>query len=660
MTARAFLASLLIAGLMVAPAASANPVAEARGNEFLTRYVQVGTTVQLDGTHSYGADCTLSYSWSMVSRPSGSSAAISSPGSVHPTFVPDRVGDYVIELVVGDSSGTSDPVRITVSAITGSQFPLPAKNANRWMTLTPKIMDRTLPQITLPGTHDSGAYWLDLGRRGPDFNDQGFDASWFLEVLAFGSLSDEDAVKNEVARDVALAHSSTLLQQLRSGIRHFDLRVTIRDNVFYVYHGLLGRPLTELLQDLRIFLEQSEREFVVVNVSHLAVGTHETSNHRALEANEHQSLMQLLVDYLGPHLYPRNGQTPSDVLATSFGRIVEDGPKALVIYSDDYFYKCDDETGICNFGPARYDPHFEQFWHDGVWLGGSTNTEKLTEQVDGQQSRFAKYLAGTREKGFRLFQTLTVSTEFGDTVGTNAIKCRVGEHLPWWHPVLPTTHLATKIALLESCDKTRTLHELSRPVNRDLPRMLRETFAPSGTWPALILVDYFEESAVVSEALRLNQRDTTAPTTSAARNPPANRYGGGFGDVTVTLSALDEAGGSGIAGMHFETEGAQSSSGEWCGARTQLLITAKGLTTINYAAWDREGNSGPEQTLQVRIDRKCDFNRDGKTDAADRTGLLRSLSDGSIMFPGDLDEDGRYTTQEWVRCWYHLYKGYPL
>ena len=428
--------------------------------------------------------------------------------------------------------------------------------------------------------------------------------------------------------------------------------------LFYVYHGLLGQPLSVVLQDIRTFLDQSEREFVVINFSHLAVGTHETTDHRAFDPIEHQRLMQLLVDYIGSYLYPRNGQSAAELVATPLSQIVNDGPKVLLIYSDEYFYKC--ENGVCDFGPARDDEHFEKFWYAGAWQGGYTNTERLADQIAGQQTSLNNYLAGGSEEGFALFQTLTVSTDFGDTVSTSAIKCRVGEHLPWWHPVAPTTHLAMKVYLLTFCDEVRTLHELTRPVNNDLPRMLRETFSPADVRPALILVDYFEESAVVSEAIRLNQRDTRAPTSLATRYPPANRYGGSFGNVTVTLTAADETGGSGVRGMLVTTEGAQQSSGEYCGARKEVVIKAKGTTTVKYRPADRAGNMSQWQSLTVRTDQKCDFNRDGKADAADRAGLLNSVRDKSTMFLGDLDEDGRYTSQEWIRCWYHLYYGRPL
>jgi hypothetical protein len=644
MTARVFLASLLIAGLIVAPAASANPVAEAHGNEFLTRYVRVGSTVELDGAHSYGADCTLTYAWNMVSRPSGSSAAISSPGSAQPTFVPDRVGDYVIDLIVGDSSGTSNPARITVSAITGSQFPLPAKNADRWMTLTPKIMDRTLPQISLPGTHDSGAYWLDAcddeNCRGPDFVVWWDAGEWLLS----------DQFENDLAYELAHAHAQTIFQQLIGGVRSFDLRVTRHGDAFYVYHGLLGRPLAEVLQQFRSLMDGAEHELVQISISHLKTGSN-SGNAKEFTPEQHRLLMQELVDALGPYLYARDGRTMTDLRATRLGQIVADGPKILLFYE---------------FGTAKEDPdceYCERFW-EGTYItgGGYTDTIKMFDsescprpvgiasgdlgQFTDQKCKATLHAARGDLTGFVLNQTLTANWQIGALAGT----CKASREW-WWLPPL------IRLGWSASCNEPRSLLDLSRVVNPHLPAML-DAIAP--VRPSLIKGDFYEESALVSEAIRLNQYDSTAPTSSAARNPPPNRYGGSFGDVTVTLIATDETGGSGVEGMRVVTEGAQASSSETCGARAEILVRAKGVTTVRYQAWDREGNTGPWQSLVLRNDQKCDFNRDGKADAADRSGLARSLSDKSIQFLGDLDEDGRYTSQEWIRCWYHLYKGDPL
>lgn len=654
MKARLILASSLAALLAIAPAVSAAPVAEARGNEFLTKYVEVNKTVTLDGSGSYGADCDLSYSWTMVSRPAGSGAEIAAPTSVQPTFIPYLAGDYVIELVVADSSGTSSPARITVSAINGSEWPLPAKNADRWMTLTPKMMDRTLPEITLPGTHDSGAYLLDKSRRGPDFDDRGFSASWWQTVLLWLGGSDEDGIKNQVAYDVARAQEQNLLQQLEGGVRYFDLRVTIRNDVFYTYHGLLGERLETLLEQIKEFMAASEGELVAVNVSHLKVGTHKNSS-RVFNPVEHQLLMQMLVNELKPYLYPRNGRSTADLLAIPFGRITADGAKIILSYD--------------GLPPATVDPNSQWFWPYELWTspGGYTDTEQMFDaelvpcpregktakggQFPDQQCSATRYSAGSIAKGFVLHQTLTA----GEGVGTNAAKCRASQHIPDW--ALALYKLIEGEELQSFCGKTRTLRQLSNIVNPYLPEMLAAILPVR---PGLIRVDFYEESAVVSEAIRLNQRDTRAPTSQATRHPPANRYGGSFGDVTVTMTASEETGGSGIGGMRVVTEGAQQSSGDYCGARKEVIIKAKGATTVKYRPWDREGNTPDWQSLVVRTDLKCDFNRDGKTDAADRPGLLNSVRDRSIMFLGDLDEDGRYTSQEWMRCWYHLYYGRPL
>jgi RHS repeat-associated protein len=80
--------------------------------------VVTGGLAQLDGSGSYDADADpLSYSWSMVSRPAGSAAALSNAFVVDPSFVVDLAGDYEISLVVNDgfADSESDSVRISTT-----------------------------------------------------------------------------------------------------------------------------------------------------------------------------------------------------------------------------------------------------------------------------------------------------------------------------------------------------------------------------------------------------------------------------------------------------------------------------------------------------------------------------------------------------------------
>jgi hypothetical protein len=79
--------------------------------------VSVGQPVQLDGSAStapYGAP--LTYSWSLLDAPIGSAAALSDPEAVNPYFIPDLVGDYVVQLIVCDGDQYSDAAVTTIAA----------------------------------------------------------------------------------------------------------------------------------------------------------------------------------------------------------------------------------------------------------------------------------------------------------------------------------------------------------------------------------------------------------------------------------------------------------------------------------------------------------------------------------------------------------------
>src|SRR6185436_11734324 len=78
----------------------------------------VGAVVTLDGTASTDPDGnTLSYSWAFDSQPSGSTASLTNPTSVRPTFQVDAPGTYVVHLVVTDGSASSTPDTVVISTV---------------------------------------------------------------------------------------------------------------------------------------------------------------------------------------------------------------------------------------------------------------------------------------------------------------------------------------------------------------------------------------------------------------------------------------------------------------------------------------------------------------------------------------------------------------
>ena len=109
----AFLAILLLAILTGCGDTDENdkPVANA-GSDV---NALVGETVTLDGSLSTDSDGDqIQYTWMFFSVPQDSNATLSNPFSATPTFIVDKEGDYVVNLVVFDGlESNQDSVTVT-------------------------------------------------------------------------------------------------------------------------------------------------------------------------------------------------------------------------------------------------------------------------------------------------------------------------------------------------------------------------------------------------------------------------------------------------------------------------------------------------------------------------------------------------------------------
>jgi hypothetical protein len=95
--------------------------------------------------------------------------------------------------------------------------------------------------------------------------------------------------------------------------------------------------------------------------------------------------------------------------------------------------------------------------------------------------------------------------------------------------------------------------------------------------------------------------DFTAPTASHALSQPANDAGWHNADVTVTLGAADNDGGSGVYEIVYAVN--DGAAAHASGASVNVPVNAEGETTITYYARDYAGNAGTPQTVTVKLDK---------------------------------------------------------
>ena len=74
-----------------------------------------GTVVTLNGSGTDPQNLPLTYQWTLISKPSGSAAGLSSAVIPNPAFTADLAGAYVAQLIVNDGYLSSAPVTITIS-----------------------------------------------------------------------------------------------------------------------------------------------------------------------------------------------------------------------------------------------------------------------------------------------------------------------------------------------------------------------------------------------------------------------------------------------------------------------------------------------------------------------------------------------------------------
>jgi hypothetical protein len=172
------------------------------------------------------------------------------------------------------------------------------------------IKNEKLSELVIPGTHDSGTYDLSFG-----------DSAW-----ADSTKQALNELAPSIAQGYAETQSQTIYEQLMSGARILDLRFEeiefLGQQNFRIHHSYLGPTYAEIFADIRQFLEESghEKEIVVLKFSHMQSAVNVNSDgtfSKSMPSASHRQFIAHILREFGPYMMKTSDEgfavTPKDI-----------------------------------------------------------------------------------------------------------------------------------------------------------------------------------------------------------------------------------------------------------------------------------------------------------------------------------------------------------
>ena len=150
------------------------------------------------------------------------------------------------------------------SEVTINKTSVKTLDLSSWMkSKSNALWNQTLGDLTILGTHDSGAYnlskYLQPGGE-PEFLDAAIKVGEELGLPV-----------SEVVTIWSRAQPGNFTDQLMFGVRYFDLRCgwDKRFNNWFAFHGEIGPTILSLVNQIQSFLDLYPSEIVLIEASHL-------------------------------------------------------------------------------------------------------------------------------------------------------------------------------------------------------------------------------------------------------------------------------------------------------------------------------------------------------------------------------------------------------
>lgn len=150
-----------------------------------------------------------------------------------------------------------------------------------WMqTIFASISSRSLPNLMVPGSHNSGTYSKQLDKS-------------VLQIINKYQLNQDESIFN----------------QLLYGIRHLDLRIGYskvkhRSEKFWIYHDIFRteNSADEVFDQIKRFLDLTSHEIVIMDIHRFTVGFQ--NENVSTQRERHARLIELIFSKLGSYVIP--------------------------------------------------------------------------------------------------------------------------------------------------------------------------------------------------------------------------------------------------------------------------------------------------------------------------------------------------------------------
>ncbi|KAL2427040.1 hypothetical protein ABEF95_007315 [Exophiala dermatitidis] len=264
----------------------------------------------------------------------------------------------------------------------------------------------TLQDIILPGSHDAG-----------------------MSTIKYAAGGNSDNTQTQ---------SLDIYDQLKAGIRYFDIRPTISHGAYYTGHysghlGANGQSMQAVIDDLNQFTgESGNNELIILELSHT---TDTDSKYQAFDDAQYNNLLLQIWNHTN-HLYTGH---PIDVLTTiPLSEFVKDGP-AVIIVTDER-----NKTWL-------HDHHFQGrgfYDSDQAPIYNSySDTTDLDDMRKDQYNKLVQQSQSPDHGGLQLFLlSWTITQSIIDVIGLgssikdlaavfNGHLAQVGSNVPYTGPV---------------------------------------------------------------------------------------------------------------------------------------------------------------------------------------------------------------------------------